>query len=196
MGRIDVLNNHLCNCTHVPPTVQSKAKASKTPNVIVLDDDSGTVELRMCVTKKHSRNESSSSARSTEQAAKKQRAFQIIAAKSIPFSESMQKEFEDQLLRAFVSSGMAFNKIEDPEFQQLFTKFIPGALVPSRQRLESKILQCAVVQLEGEVKVTVKGSYATLSCDGWKDVSRKHLVAFMITANREVEFISFIWVFC
>lgn len=97
-----------------------------------------------------------------------------------------QVAFEEQLLRAFVSAGWSFNSITDPEVQKLFHGFIPGAVIPTRQKLSDQILSRELVKMEGSLKQSVQGAYATLQQDGWKDLSKKHLVAFMYTANREV----------
>jgi|SRR5882762_9432139 len=45
--------------------------------------------------------------------------------------------------------------------------------------------------MEGSVREVSKGALATIQCDGWKDISKKHLVVFMFTVNREVNFESF-----
>lgn len=98
----------------------------------------------------------------------------------------MQEAFEDQLLKSFVSSGTAFNKLNDPEVQRLYAKFMPLVVLPTHQRLEKEVLQRVIAQMEGEVQTAVKCGFATLLCDGWKDISRRHLVAFMLTVNGEV----------
>jgi hypothetical protein len=43
-----------------------------------------------------------------------------------------------------------------------------------------------VIKIQGEIKETSREKYATVQCDGWKDISKKHLVAFMYTADRQV----------
>jgi hypothetical protein len=95
------------------------------------------------------------------------------------------------MLRAFVSAGWAFNSITDPEVQKLFHDFFPGAILPTRQKLSEQVLNREVVRMQGTLKQDVKGAYATIQCDGWKDISKKHLVAFMYTANWEVSSGSF-----
>ena len=85
-----------------------------------------------------------------------------------------------------MSAGWSFNSITDPEVQKLFHGFIPGAVIPTRQKLSDQILSRELVKMEGTLKQSVQGAYATLQQDGWKDLSKKHLVAFMYTANQEV----------
>lgn len=182
-GRLDTMNNHLLTCQFVPLSVKEQAAAFKSESVTEAErKDEPTQSTAI----KHNRSESSSSNQLRQRLAKKQKTFEIVAVKARPFTETMQRSFENQLLKAFVSSGTAFNKIDDPEVQRLFAGFLPSVVVPTRQRLESEVLRHVVVQAEGEIKNSVKGCYATLSCDGWKDVSRRHLVAFMLTVNRQV----------
>ncbi|KAF8344388.1 hypothetical protein F5887DRAFT_834545, partial [Amanita rubescens] len=53
----------------------------------------------------------------------------------------------------------------------------------NRDQLSGTILKHAVSDLEYTLQSEGKGQLATLQCDGWKDVSRKHLVAFMYTLS-------------
>ncbi|KAJ7595149.1 hypothetical protein C8J56DRAFT_774915, partial [Mycena floridula] len=62
---------------------------------------------------------------------------------------------------------------------------LPGAIVPTRQRLSTAILTRQVNTIEHKIKETMTGGMVTLQRDGLKDTSRKHVVAFMYTANRE-----------
>jgi hypothetical protein len=75
--------------------------------------------------------------------------------------------------------------ISDPEVQKLFHDFIPRMSVPTRQKLSTMILTHEISKIHAEVKNTSKGAYATIQCDGWKDISKKHLVVFLYTANHE-----------
>jgi len=88
-----------------------------------------------------------------------------------------------------VSAGWAFTSITDPEVQKLFHDYIPGARLPTHQQLSNQILNHEIVRIQGGLKESSKGQYATVQCDGWKDISKKHLVAFIYTANREVNII-------
>ena len=97
----------------------------------------------------------------TSTSRKKQKVFTVVAAKATPLSPAMQVEFENQLLCACISAGWSFHSIHDPEVHN----------------------NCEVVNIEGSLTAAVKSHYATLQVDGWKDISKKHPVAFMITAN-------------
>ena len=180
-GRLKFMSNHLINCQFVPASVKNQAQLYKFP------EGNNTPEAGTS-SGKHARSQSTSEHTNQEPKKQKakQKAFEVIAAQSIPYTKEMQEKFENQLLRAYVSSGTAFNKINDPEVQKLFSTFMPSATLPTHQRLEGQILHRVVVQMEGAMKTSAKTSLATISCDGWKDVSRRHLVAFMVTMNREV----------
>lgn len=186
------MNNHLISCQFVPDSVKVLAAESKgisSGNVSEGEDINEEDLATGTSMKKHERSSStaSASAKSLQaRATKKQKTFQVVAVKAMRYTKDIQLQFEDQVLKAFVSSGTAFNKIDDPEVQRLFAKFVPSAVLPTRQRLEKQILNRVVVEMEGEMKNSVKGCFATLSCDGWKDISRRHLVAFTLTVNRQV----------
>jgi hypothetical protein len=117
--------------------------------------------------------------------------FTVVSAKAHTFPPSTQVEWENQLLHAFIFAGWAFNSISDLQVQKLFHDFIPGAMVPTHQKLCNQTLTQELGKMEGSVREVSKGALATIQCDGWKDISKKHLVAFMFTANREVNFESF-----
>lgn len=175
--------NHLIACQFVPATVKAKAESYRDASKCSINVTEGALTTDE---RKHSRSVSGASNQLEQRLAKKQKAFQVISVQAKPFTVKMQEAFEDQLLKSFVSSGTAFNKLDDPEVQRLYAKFMPSVVLPTRQRLEKEVLQRVIAQMEGEVQTAVKGGFATLSCDGWKDISRRHLVAFMLTVNGEV----------
>jgi len=80
-------------------------------------------------------------------------------------------------------SRLVFHSIHDPEVHKLFKLIAPSAVIPDYKKLSNSILNCEVVKIKGSLKAAVKGHYATLQADGWKDISKTHLVAFIITAN-------------
>jgi hypothetical protein len=71
-----------------------------------------------------------------------------------------------------------------PEVQKLFHDFIPGTSVPTHQKLSGQILTRKVGKMEGSVKEATKGAFATIQSDGWKDISKKHLVGLVMCAAR------------
>jgi hypothetical protein len=142
-----------------------------------------TSNVQLTVSSKRTRSDS---ADMDGRVSKQQKKFTVMSTKAHSFPPSKQVSFEEQLLHAFISAGWSFNSISDPEVQKLFRDYIPGAVVPTRQKLSNQILAWEITKIQGTQKEVSKGAYATLQCDGWKDISKKHIVAFMYTANREV----------
>lgn len=190
------MNNHILSCGYVPPQVKVCASRHKrsTTKASDTDDDGSTVTASSSsqVTLKQSHpliepnTGTPSQGRTDARSAKKQKAFTIVATKHAPFNQKWQTLFDDQLLNAWILAGFSFNSIEDPEVRKLFSDFLPGAVIPHRDQLSGTILKRAVAWQEYDLRTAAKGQFATLQCDGWKDVARKHLIAFMYTMAREV----------
>jgi hypothetical protein len=171
--------NHLLGCIRVPEDVKIKMKALKGKETIEdEDDDEADGDKGQLTVGKRAAAEAVTVA--------KQRKFTVMAAKALSFNNEKQVGFEDQLLRACISAGWSFNSIMDPEVRKLFAMIAPGAIIPDRNKLSGMILQRGVAKIEGSMREGVKNEYATLQCDGWKDISKNHLIAFMFTAKREV----------
>jgi len=147
-------------------------------------ETSNSVSAGMSLSNKHSRL--SSDVQATNSRSMQQQTFTVITAPSVPFNTEQQLIFEDQLLQAFVSAGWPFTSIADPKVRKLLSDFIPGAKLPSRQRLSSQVLTREVVRIQGELRAKAQGAFATMQCDGYKDISKAHLIAFMYTATHKV----------
>jgi hypothetical protein len=172
----------MLRCEYSPEAVKDLARNWKDPG-----GDQGAIpedeQQQPSDTRKRPRTESTHAVAVRSQ---KQHKFVVVSAKAHTYNPSKQLAFEDQLLRAFISAGWSFNSITDPEVQRLFHDWIPGATIPTRHRFSNGILDRQATKIQGEIKVALKGQYATVQCDGWRDVSKKHLVAFMYTAGRKV----------
>jgi len=70
----------------------------------------------------------------------KQMKFKFVSTKAHSFPLMKQVAWENQLLWTFISADWSFNSITDPEVQKLFHNFIPGASVPTHQKLSNQIL--------------------------------------------------------
>jgi hypothetical protein len=195
-GKLSTLNNHLLHCDFSPEVVKARARVWKGG-----DEDEDETQADQAPTTSGPPTNSAKRVRAdsvqTNKRAKKQQKFTVVSAQAHSFPPSKQQQFEAQLLRAVISAGWSFNSIADPEVQKLFHDFIPGASVPTRQKLSTTILTREIDKIHANVKNTSKGAYATIQCDGWKDISKKHLVAFLYTANHEVSiliiFINYFW---
>lgn len=186
--------NHLLTCIYCPENVKQKAKACKNLRKGFIDGggDEENTDSDVPVGSTGSTGKRASDMGLGEKGMKKQKSFTVIAAKGITYSPEKQMAFENQLLRAMVSAGWSFNSINDVEVIKLFHSIAPGLKIPDRTKLSTKILRREVVTLEGEIKNATKNSYGTLQNDVWKDVSRKHVAAFMLTSGRQVRLCSFV----
>jgi hypothetical protein len=184
-GKGPVMVNHLLDCDYCPDNVKKKAQAFKAGKEMDSDPEADhDVDVG---TSNANGKRLSGSGGQLRNVKKKQASFTVVTAKAITFSPTKQVEFENMLLRAVISAGWSFNSLNDPEVRKFFAAFIPGAVIPDRRKLSTSILKREVIKVEGSVKEAVKGQYVTLQADGWKDISKKHLLAFMVTANREVQ---------
>jgi hypothetical protein len=182
-GKVVTLNNYLLQCENVPEKVKELARQWQKKHCGgESEDEEGQVVPITHQAQKHSQEAPSA----TTSASKKQKKFTVLAVKAIAFGLPQQLTFEDKLLQAFVSAGISFNAINDPELRALFHDYVPGAKLPTRQSLSGQVLDRQVAKLQGTITSDLKGAYATVQCDRWKDISKKHFVAFMFTARHEV----------
>lgn len=180
-GKTKTLWNHLKNdCKTCPRDVKDKAKAAR-------GEPTGTSEdgLELSTVQGQSRTRSTSSNSGVLKKPKlTQTTFQVLQAKSITFNKERQEAFESDLVRVFATANFPLSAIEESEVRKFLSRWIPGAKVPWAKTFSGSILLEEVSRLEHQIKSRAKGKLATVQCDGWKDVSRKHLVAFMFTAER------------
>ncbi|KIJ47124.1 hypothetical protein M422DRAFT_164447, partial [Sphaerobolus stellatus SS14] len=64
---------------------------------------------------------------------------------------------------------------------KLLNSLNPSAKLPHWKKLSGPLLRHEVVQSEAEVKLQNVSALATVQCDGWKDISKFNLIAFMFT---------------
>lgn len=186
--KLSTLCNHLIGCSFCPNDIKKQARDWRGLNEEEEAELAETSTSSQPLTAKCGRSDST---KFTDKRIGKQGKFTVVSAKAHSFPPSKQLEWEAQLLHAFVSAGWAYNSISDPEVQKLFHNYVPGAVVPTRQKLSKQILDREVISIQGSHKAATQGAYATIQCDGWKDtVSKKHLVAFMYTTNRQVQYLT------
>lgn len=102
------------------------------------------------------------------------------------WDERRRKAYERRMIRFTASANLPFSWIEDIEWNGIVEEFIPGAPYISRKVLSTRILDDAVKELRGVTRHLVHGRSATLQADGWTGTNNHHLVAFMITSNKQV----------
>jgi hypothetical protein len=106
------------------------------------------------------------------------------------WSTSLQEDFNDDLLKLFVSCGFSWNSASDPQMGLFVEKWIPGAKLPDRRALSGRILDREVERVEARTRERIKGKVATGQCDGWKNVAKTSVVTSMITVEHMVSFMA------
>ncbi|KAF9520227.1 hypothetical protein BS47DRAFT_1481590 [Hydnum rufescens UP504] len=104
----------------------------------------------------------------------------VVPDSTRPLPKGHQNELEMQLTRAVVAAGWSFNSIENPEVVKLFRMLHPRFSPPSRTKLSGPLLKAQYDLIQDGLTGIMKGGYATGQCDGWKDISWNHVVAFML----------------
>lgn len=102
------------------------------------------------------------------------------------WTASSQKEFENHIARITVSANLPLSWVDNPEFVTFMDKYIPAAASPSRKVLTKRIIPKLVDELQTAAKKETRGKNATVQADGWTGGNHRHLVAFMITAEKKV----------
>ncbi|KZV78136.1 hypothetical protein EXIGLDRAFT_784260 [Exidia glandulosa HHB12029] len=184
------LRNHLISCNAVPEAVKAKFRAQKQAEAggAASDDDTPTTvtastsSSSSAPAKRKATDAPASGPPPTKKRQQQQARFEVVKGPSVSWSRDRQLAFERQLLRAWVSVGIAWEGIDDHEFRTIFTDFFPWVGVPHRTKLSTTCLQREKANQEVSMRDTVTGSYSTLQYDGWTH-SRKHLQVFMFTAD-------------
>jgi hypothetical protein len=104
----------------------------------------------------------------------------------LPWSDARQAYFEDRLTRLTASAGLPLSWVENPEWLNFCTEFVPQAKSPSRKVLTQRLLPRTLADFQGQAKLRVSGKNATASCDGWTGENFHHYIAFMIMVGKEV----------
>lgn len=103
-----------------------------------------------------------------------------------------QQRFESRITRLTASAGFPLQWVDDPEWLQFLSEFLPDLKPFNRKKLTNKLLPEEVFQNRQLTMAHVKElpdhqRVCTLQTDGWTGVNRHHLLAFMITTfSREV----------
>ena len=102
------------------------------------------------------------------------------------WSDARQMRFEEKILRLTASAGFPLSWVENPEWLNFCTEFIPQAKSPSRKVLTKRLLPRTLTEMQKQAKERVHGQNVTASCDGWTGKNFHHYIAFMIVARKEV----------
>jgi len=101
-------------------------------------------------------------------------------------NSTRQMRFEERMIRLTASAGLPLSWVENPEWLNFCTEFIPQAKSPSRKVLTRRLLPQTLAELQSQAKQRASGKNATASCDGWTGENFHHYIAFMIVVGKEV----------
>ena len=105
------------------------------------------------------------------------------------FSYSLTREFHGDVEKLLITGNVAFRAVEQPFWKYFFAKYVPGAPLPTRQAVASRILdQEATAVVDGMRRFT-RGRYRTGQSDGWKTISRASIIGSMVNVEYQVCFV-------
>ncbi|KAI9438468.1 hypothetical protein BJY52DRAFT_1207008 [Lactarius psammicola] len=87
-----------------------------------------------------------------------------------------QTQFEEQVTHLTASAGLPLSWVENPEWLNFCTNFLPQAKSPSQKVLTHHLLP----------QTLASGKNATASCDGWTGENFHHYITFMVMVGKEV----------
>ena len=96
--------------------------------------------------------------------------------------------FETCIARLTASAGLPLSWVDNPEWIDFIHRFLPGATSPSRRVLTARLIPHVAEIYRQMAKECSKGQNATIQADGWTGVNFHHLLGFMITVNKRVQF--------
>lgn len=111
---------------------------------------------------------------------------QNVIDPTLNWSPEQQRSFGIRIARLTASAGFPLSWVDNTEWIDFCTEFLPAAKLPSRRVLTRRLLPEAVAGLRTSAKIATKGQNVTLQADGWTGLNNHHLLAFMITANGKV----------
>ena len=120
----------------------------------------------------------------------KQSQLKVFRGIEIPFTDEQQGIVQEQFLRATISANLPFRWVEDPEVIKLFYFFraTAGDVVPSRLQMSGQLLDDANQRVTKRLKAALRGEYAVLASDGWKDESRDSVNGVNISVEGKVKY--------
>lgn len=105
---------------------------------------------------------------------------------STHWTSERQQAFEYRLARLTASAGLSLSWIENIEFITLIEELAPGAYIPSRKVLTTRIIPDLVKNIQTANKKKTEHGFVTLQADGWTAKNNRHFIAFMITLISQV----------
>ncbi len=176
--KTDKMIVHLINCERVSPETKSKAEIEKkTRKDKRPASESVASQLRMSATLQAASSQTSGAEppQKRRKGGDGQHSFQVVATKR--WTPEVRHDFNRDLCDLLVVCGFAWNAVSNPQMKVFFDKWVAGSVLPDRRLLAGPILKERVADVEGEIKKKVKGKLGTGSCDGWKNGSKRPVIA-------------------
>ncbi|KAG6888519.1 hypothetical protein C0992_008317 [Termitomyces sp. T32_za158] len=115
----------------------------------------------------------------------KQSQLKVFHGINVPFTPEQEEIIQKQFLCATISANLPFQWVEDPEVLKLFLLFrsTAGDVIPSRKQVSGQLLDQANDMVTDQLKTFLRGKYAVLTSDGWKDESRNAVTGVNLSVN-------------
>jgi hypothetical protein len=97
-----------------------------------------------------------------------------------------QRTFFEDLCKLFVSCGISWNALSNPEMRQFMGKWIPDVTLQDQRIISGQVLDSEVQKVENRVIGKVKGKMVTGKCDNWDNIAKTHVVTSMMTVEHKV----------
>ena len=97
-----------------------------------------------------------------------------------------QRRFEDRIARLTVSANLPLSWVDNPEWIDFVGDFIAFARSPSQKVLTNHLIPAAAKSYRELAKIVATNQNVTLQADGWTGVNFHHLLAFMISFDKQV----------
>ncbi|RDB15234.1 hypothetical protein Hypma_004745, partial [Hypsizygus marmoreus] len=104
----------------------------------------------------------------------KQSQLKVFRGINVPFTPEQEEIVRKQFLRATISANLPFQWVDNPEVMILFLLFrsTAGDVMPERRQISGQLLDDANMEVTKRLKGVLRGEYAVIAADGWKDDSR------------------------
>lgn len=156
-GVKDDMAKHLSNCTNYPLNVVSVGSETGLGNLSQVPSSSQlNVPLRQTTL--------------------------LCKSQDVEWTKAQIAEFQVDFLRVWVAINASYYAADHPEVRMFFTKWV-GIKSPSRWLLQNRLLKNQMDSLELQMKAEIFGEEGTLSCDGWNNKKRQHLVTFLLNVK-------------
>lgn len=109
-----------------------------------------------------------------------------VQVPQVTWSPELQAIFETSIARLTASAGLTLSWVDNPEWINFTHLFLPWATSPSRKVLTTRLIPRAAKSYRQTAKQFSRDQNATIQADGWTGLNFHHLLAFMITVNKQV----------